>query len=368
MTDTRLCDHPEHLQYGMGHLPGPPLEQEYAAPAVSFPPTYWRPFEVPVLNQGSTPECEGYTAVTGRRITQPPLGQDGFNPDDIFHLAGGGSGGTTTAAIERVLLSPGALCSSGPDNSHRKPVASCQNIGTLSALKGALMTEFFVGLARTWYESDFKPKHNGLLSPSTGGVAGGHIFAVCGFSDDGTKPVGAPAVVQAPGVPALGCQNSWATGWSTGGFFWLPYASLDRVLEAYTQIAVPLPSAYTPRTSSMSATTYITPIRILDTRLSGGSLAPGEDRKVQVAGAHGIPSNAIGVSGDLAVTAPQAVGWLALTPIKWVGPSSNINFVAGQTIANGFTCGLDTDSTFSIHNGSVGTVHAVIDIAAFDLP
>ena len=127
----------------------------------------------------------------------------------------------------------------------------------------------------------------------------------------------------------------------------------------------PAPVPYTPR-SSMS-TTFLTPVRILDTRTTNTPLQPGEDRKVQVDGAHGIPLNAIGVAGDLAVTDPKNQGWLALTPTKWVGPSSNINFVAGQTLANGFTVGLAPDGTFSVHNGLGGTVHVIVDIAAYDI-
>jgi hypothetical protein len=115
------------------------------------------------------------------------------------------------------------------------------------------------------------------------------------------------------------------------------------------------------------STTFLTPVRILDTRTTNTPLQPGEDRKVQVDGAHGIPLNAIGVAGDLAVTDPKNQGWLALTPTKWVGPSSNINFVAGQTLANGFTVGLAPDGTFSVHNGLGGTVHVIVDIAAYDI-
>ena len=115
------------------------------------------------------------------------------------------------------------------------------------------------------------------------------------------------------------------------------------------------------------STTFLTPVRILDTRTTGRPLQPGEDRVVQVTEMNGLPAGIVGVMGDLAVTAPTAAGWLALTPTRWAGPSSNINFVAGQTVANGFTCGLNTDGTFSILNGSLGTAHAVLDIAAYDL-
>ena len=226
---TRICTHPEHAQYGLGHVPGPPLAIEYAAPAVALPATYARTVNAPVLNQGSEPWCEPYTAATGRVITQPPVGQDtAWSETDLATRTGASPNGTTTAKIEAVLLSPGALCDAGPDSGLRKPVASCQNIATLSTLKSALMAEQFVGLAVNWYESWFTPKTDGTL-PAPDYVAGGHIFAIVGWDDSRA---------------ALHCQNSWGTSWGVGGFFWLPYAYLESPLSAYTQISeepMPLP-------------------------------------------------------------------------------------------------------------------------------
>ena len=229
---TRLCNHPEHAQYGLGHIKGPPLKIEYAAaPFAALPAEYSRTVVAPVLNQGSTPECEGYTAVTGRRITQPPVGEDGFDPNDIFRLAGGTSNGTTTAAIEKALLSPGASCTSGPNKGARLPVKSCQNIATLTMLKSAVMNEQFAGLAVDWYESWFNPLAGGMLPEPSGGLAGGHIFPICGWDDTRACPDGTGG--------ALICQNSWGTNWGANGYFAMPYSYLGSPLEAYTQIAMP---------------------------------------------------------------------------------------------------------------------------------
>jgi hypothetical protein len=353
---TRLCTHPDHLQYGLGHIPGPPLAVEYAAVPVALPATYARTVQAPVLNQSSTPQCEGYTAVTGRRITQPPVGQDGFDPGDIFRLGGGGSGGATTAGIEAALLSPGALCTTGPDASQRKPVASCQNISTLVGLKSALMAEQFVGLAVAWDESWFNPRSNGVLPPRSGVLAGYHIFDVWGWSDDGTLPVGAPPGVPAPGVPAVGGQNSWGTGWGKGGFFWLPYSMLESPLSAYTQIAKLLP------VSEVTVQLLPKPVRIFD-----GPLPAKVTEILTVAGAFGIPATATGIVAIVRAVLPGAAGWVYVGPDQGGVPStSTLDYNAGQ-IQDGFPTALLTNGKLTVYSIQP-LARFVIDVTGFLTP
>jgi hypothetical protein len=221
----RACTHSEHAQWGLGHEKGPPLATEYAAAPVELPATYEATIATAILNQGSTPECEAYTGVEGRTITEAPFAGAlwNFNPQDLFKLAGGTSDGTTTAAIEKALLKPGALATSGPLAGQRIPVQSCQSLATLAALKAALMAEQFAGLAMDWDEAWFDPEPNGTLPAPSGQIAGGHMFRICGWN-----------------ATALHVANSWGTGWGVHGFCWLPFAYLDSTLEAYTQIAKPL--------------------------------------------------------------------------------------------------------------------------------
>lgn len=241
----RICAHLEHQQYGLGHIRGPIRDTFEVELEPALPVSFIAPDSAPVLNQGSEPWCEPFTAATGRRLTQDPIGQDGFNTTDLATLTHASPNGTTTAEVEKVLLSPGALCSSGPGSGSRLPVASCPNISSLANLKAAVMQPgygYFVGLAVDWMESWFTPNSWGVL-PKPDTIAGGHIFRVKGFTDDGNLPGGAPAWLHAPEVPALFCQNSWGTGWAVRGFFWLPYAFLASRLEAYTQVGKPLAPA-----------------------------------------------------------------------------------------------------------------------------
>jgi hypothetical protein len=119
--------------------------------------------------------------------------------------------------------------------------------------------------------------------------------------------------------------------------------------------------------TSMS-TVYITPVRVLDTRTTKTPMKAGENRKVLVAGAHGIPAEAIGVSGNLTVANATANGFLAATPETFVGPSSTANYMIGAAAdPNGFNCGLAADGTLNLY-ASAGTVQVILDITSYDLP
>jgi hypothetical protein len=123
---------------------------------------------------------------------------------------------------------------------------------------------------------------------------------------------------------------------------------------------------YTPRTAMSSH--FFTPTRVLDTRTANKPLLPGEDRVVQIAGVGPIPANAVGIAGNLTFASPTAVGFVAVTPTRYVGPSSTVNFGRGQAPdPNGFDCGL-SDGTLSLHNDSKGTVHVVLDVTRADVP
>jgi len=85
----------------------------------------------------------------------------------------------------------------------------------------------------------------------------------------------------------------------------------------------------------------MTPGRLLDTRdgtgvTSSGALDPGSVVRLKVTGRGGVPSSGVkAVVLTLTVTAPQAGGFLTAYPSGTTRPTtSNLNYVAGQTIAN----------------------------------
>ena len=92
-----------------------------------------------------------------------------------------------------------------------------------------------------------------------------------------------------------------------------------------------------------SGTDYegLTPARLLDTRngtgaVSSGALAAGSVQRLKVTGRGGVPSTGVkAVVLTVVVTGPQQPGYLTAYPSGTSRPTtSNINYVAGQTIAN----------------------------------
>jgi hypothetical protein len=129
-----------------------------------------------------------------------------------------------------------------------------------------------------------------------------------------------------------------------------------------TVLAVVNGTAYTP----------ITPTRVCDTRagnpsaLSGAAaqcdgktLHAGLPLEVTVAGLAGVPASGVGaVMLTVTVTDPSSSGFLTVYPAGQAAPlSSNLNFTAGETVANSVEVGL----------GSGGQIAIVTDASAADV-
>lgn len=130
------------------------------------------------------------------------------------------------------------------------------------------------------------------------------------------------------------------------------------------------PGAYTP----------ITPTRICDTRpnnpsgltngnqqCDNGTLRPGATRHVEVAGLDSIPS--LGVTAvvvNVTVASPSASGYLTVYPTgAAIPPSSNINFTAGDDVANLAEVELGQGGQLSFYNGSAGTTNVIVDVEGY---
>ena len=113
----------------------------------------------------------------------------------------------------------------------------------------------------------------------------------------------------------------------------------------------------------------IAPVRVMDTRegLGGIHLAPGEARNLKVTGQANIPDDGgVGaVSLNVTVTDPTAAGFVTLWPAgREQPPTSNVNFVAGQTVANAVPVGVSSSGEVTIFN-SAGDTEIVVDVTGW---
>lgn len=114
----------------------------------------------------------------------------------------------------------------------------------------------------------------------------------------------------------------------------------------------------------------LTPHRILDTRDGTGGFAttwgPATTREVAVAGgATTVPPGAAAVMLNVTVTNPTVGSHLTLWPAGQPMPdSSNLNFDAGETVANAVVVKTGTDGNVAVFNNK-GTTHVIADVVGY---
>ena len=106
--------------------------------------------------------------------------------------------------------------------------------------------------------------------------------------------------------------------------------------------------------------TALVPGRLGDTRLSTKAIG---DQAMQwtIVGASGAPAGTTAVSLNVAVTEPDADGFLTVYPCGVSRPlASNVNFVAGQTVSNHVTVTVGSNGKVCVYSSA--TTHVVIDV------
>ena len=116
--------------------------------------------------------------------------------------------------------------------------------------------------------------------------------------------------------------------------------------------------------------TPLTPARILDTRSGNGAtagrLGPEGFVALQVTGRGGVPGGGVSaVVLNVTVTEPTAVSFLTAWPAGTDRPlASNLNYAAGQTVANLVTVKVGTDGKVNLLNYA-GSTHVIADVAGW---
>lgn len=111
----------------------------------------------------------------------------------------------------------------------------------------------------------------------------------------------------------------------------------------------------------------IFPTRILDTRSSSaGRVAGGGAVSLPVAGVNGVPANVSAVVVNVTVTEPASFGFITAHASGTAKPNtSNVNYGAGQTVANLAVVPVGADGKVTLSNTSSGSVHLIADVSAY---
>jgi hypothetical protein len=129
-------------------------------------------------------------------------------------------------------------------------------------------------------------------------------------------------------------------------------------------------TAYSPSGASIGA---ITPARVFDSRpattadgqnQNGGKLSANQIVELLVAGRVGVPADASAVALNITITDPAADGFATAYPCGAAKPNaSNVNFRAGQTVANLTLLKVGANGKVCIT--STAATHLVVDVSAF---
>jgi hypothetical protein len=131
------------------------------------------------------------------------------------------------------------------------------------------------------------------------------------------------------------------------------------------EVVAPLPAS--------AATDYFTvnPCRLVDTRLvssptAGAPLTCGLTQAFTVGGACGVPSDAVAVSANVAVTQPTDPGTLNVFPAGTAPPlTAVVNYAENQTRANNAVLRLNAAGQVAAYCGPSGTTHVIIDVTGY---
>ena len=183
-----------------------------------------------------------------------------------------------------------------------------------------------------------------------------------------------PAGATQPGVSNL----DWTAGQSVPNLVLVAVGSNGQVTfynhAGRADVVVDLEGYFAPEAGSSTAGSYLplAPARITDTRPhsgypnSGDRLGPGATLNVQVSGAGGVPtSGAAAVLINLTATNTSSGGYLTAYPQGTATPlASNLNWTAGETVANRVMVPLGPTGMISVTNAS-GSADVVIDVNGY---
>jgi hypothetical protein len=166
----------------------------------------------------------------------------------------------------------------------------------------------------------------------------------------------------------LASNVNWAAGWTIPNLVIVKVGANGKVTiydgQGLADAVIDVSGYFTDSTASGKFFTPLTPARILDTRSLGGTLGPNSVSTLQVTGFNGVPTGATAVFLNTTVTNTTASSALTVFPSSPKPLSSDLNWVAGQTISNLTLATLSSTGTISFYN-FVGSTDLVLDLSGY---
>jgi hypothetical protein len=203
-----------------------------------------------------------------------------------------------------------------------------------------------------------------------GGVpASGASAAILNITVTNTSAAGALTVWPTGAVRPLASNLNWVAGQTAPNRVFVPVGSGGQVsifnFAGSTDVVVDVSGYFTDATASGKLFTAVSPLRLVDTRLTGQTLGTGGSFILQVSGVAGVPSGASAVVLNVTVTNTNAPSFLVEYPSTVGLPTaSDLNWVGGQTVANMAVASLGTTGAITFYNG-VGSSDVVVDLAGW---
>ncbi len=113
----------------------------------------------------------------------------------------------------------------------------------------------------------------------------------------------------------------------------------------------------------------VTPVRILDTRTTGGPIGAGATRDLQVTGQNGVPADATAAVVTLTTVGSTQGGYLTTYAAGSTrpAPTSNINFPTGAILSNQAIVPIGAGGKITLYNFA-GTSNVLVDLAGYYSP
>lgn len=212
----------------LGWVPKPDIRNKAYPLSLALPeaPAYLPKFKYwsagPVLDQGETPMCVGFSWKQWMQ-TKPLRTLDGPSPEFIYNECKKidelpGVDGTTTKAAVTVMQGEGR-------------VQSYLWATNMDELKAFLLTKGPVCVGTEWTDDMFYTDSKGFVHPS-GAAAGGHAYLCIGYSTM---------------RKSFRFINSWGKSWGENGRFWISEEDFAHLLfDRYGEACAAIEQKVTP--------------------------------------------------------------------------------------------------------------------------